>query len=194
MVTQTPGTSGQITLHYPGAMPAPRTRSRARSLTRAPLTYASPTRTSRRSLWALLGVTTAALATGCGSTATVEAAPHAADPDCAEVMLGLPEEIAEFELRETTSQATAAYGEPSAVVVRCGAEPPGPSTEHCVTAEGVDWLAIEREEDWQLISYGREPAIEVTLDIERVASSTAMVALASAAENIEQTRECTSEG
>lgn len=142
--------------------------------------------------FALCGLA-AALSTACGSTATVEAAEDAAHPDCAEVMLSLPEEIAEFPLRETTSQATAVYGDPSAVVIRCGVAPPGPSTEHCVTAEGVDWLAIEREEDWQLISYGREPAIEVTLDIERVASSTAMVALGGSAEHVEQTRECSTQ-
>ncbi|MDO5492341.1 MAG: DUF3515 domain-containing protein [Nesterenkonia sp.] len=136
----------------------------------------------------------AALLVGCGSTAAVEAAPHAADPECAEVMLSLPDSIGDFDLRETTSQATAAFGEPSAVVVRCGVEPPGPSPEHCVTAEGVDWLAIEREDDWQLVSYGRDPAVEVLLDVDRVASSTAMVALAGPAENVEQTRECTVDG
>lgn len=136
----------------------------------------------------------AVLVTGCGSTAAVEAAPHAADPLCAEIMLSMPDSIADFDLRETTSQGTAAFGEPSAVVVRCGVEPPGPSPDHCVNADGVDWLAVEREDDWQLISYGRDPAIEVLLDVERVASSTAMVALAPAAENVEQTRECTAQG
>lgn len=127
----------------------------------------------------------------CGSTATVEPAENAADPVCAEVMLALPEAIGEFEQRDTDSQATAVWGEPAHVVLRCGVPEPGPSTEHCVTADGVDWLAIEEGENWRLTSYGRSPAIEVLIDVEEVASSTVMVSLASAAERVEQTRECT---
>lgn len=131
-------------------------------------------------------------ATACGSTANVDAAPYADDPECAEVMLAMPETIGDHDLRETNSQGTAVWGDPMAVIARCGVEPTGPSTEHCVTAEGIDWLSVEEEENWRLTSYGREPAVEVVLDVEQVPSSTAMLAMTSAVENIEQTRECTS--
>jgi len=132
------------------------------------------------------------LLTSCSSTATVEAAPDAANPDCADVMLAMPEVIGDYELRPTTSQSTAVWGDPSEVVVRCGVEPPGPSTEHCVGAEGVDWLALEEDDQtWRLVSYGRDPAVEVLLNLDQVASSAAMLALATAVGRVEQTRTCT---
>lgn len=136
----------------------------------------------------------------------MDAAPAADDPLCAEVMLAMPEEIDDRQQRETGSQGTSVWGDPARIVVRCGVEPPGPTPEVCVSAEGVDWLAVEetRAEDvvvgegeegdadqWRLISYGREPAVEVLLDAGEVPSSTVMLAMAGAVENIEQTRECT---
>lgn len=146
------------------------------------------------------------LAACAGGTATVESAPQAADPRCAEVMLAMPEEVDGMAQRQTDAQGTSVWGDPSRVVVRCGVEPPGPSPEVCVSAEGVDWLAVEetRAEDvvvgegeagdadqWRLVSYGREPAVEVLLDAGEVPSSTVMLAMAGAVEIIEQTRECT---
>lgn len=128
-----------------------------------------------------------------GGAATVEPAPYASDPVCAEVMLALPETIDGHHQRETNSQGTSVWGDPSRVVARCGVEPPGPSPEHCVTADGVDWLAVEEEgSDWRLVSYGREPAVEVLLDVDEIPSSTVMLALAAAVERVEQTRGCTS--
>ncbi|GAA1147669.1 DUF3515 domain-containing protein [Nesterenkonia lutea] len=132
------------------------------------------------------------LLSGCASTATVEAAPDAANPECADVMLAVPEVIGDHELRPTTSQGTAVWGDPSQVVVRCGVEPPGPSTEHCVGAEGVDWLAVEEDDQtWRLVSYGRDPAVEVLLNLDQVASSTAMLSMSTAVQRVEQTRSCT---
>ncbi|WP_022872270.1 DUF3515 family protein [Nesterenkonia alba] len=145
-----------------------------------------------------LGVLSAAvLLTGCTSTASVEPAPEAAHPDCAEVMLYLPEEIAGHSQRPTDSQATSVWGDPAEVVLRCGVEPPGPSPELCVSAGEIDWMTIELEDDdadtdiWQLVSYGREPAVEVVLDVAQTPSSTVMLELASAVGQVEQTRECT---
>ena len=145
----------------------------------------------KRSLSAVL-VGAALLSTAaCTSTASVDPAPEAADPACAEVMLALPETIGDHDLRQTDSQSTAVWGEPAAAVLRCGVEPPGPSTEHCVSADGVDWLSVEEDENWRLTSYGRDPAVEVVLDVERVASSSAMMAVGAAVENVEQDRTCT---
>ncbi|MGJ9405695.1 DUF3515 domain-containing protein [Nesterenkonia aurantiaca] len=143
----------------------------------------------RNVLLAVLGL---GLISGCASTATVEAAPDAANPDCADVMLAVPEVIGDHELRPTTSQGTAVWGDPSEVVMRCGVVPPGPSPEHCVGADGVDWLALEEDEQtWRLVTYGRDPAVEVLLNLDQVASSTAMLGLAPAVQQVEQTRACT---
>lgn len=151
----------------------------------------SDTHALRRPLSAVL-VGGALLSTAaCASTASVEAAPEAADPACADVMLALPETIGDHDLRQTDSQSTAVWGDPAAAVLRCGVQPPGPSTERCVSADGVDWLSVEEDENWRLTSYGRDPAVEVVLDVERVASSSAMMAVGAAVENVEQDRTCT---
>ncbi|MCH8559456.1 DUF3515 domain-containing protein [Nesterenkonia sp. LB17] len=143
----------------------------------------------RAVLTTLLGL---GLISGCASTATVEAAPDAANPDCADVMLMVPEVLGDHELRPTTSQGTAVWGDPSQVVMRCGVVPPGPSAEHCVGADGVDWLALEEDEQtWRLVTYGRDPAVEVLLNLDEVGSSTAMLGLAPAVQQVEQTRACT---
>lgn len=109
-------------------------------------------------------------------------------------MLLLPEEIGEFTQRPSTSQGTAVWGDPSAVVLRCGVEPIGPTAHPCVAPSGVDWIWIEQEDHVQLISYGREPSVEVLLDEEQLTEDTTMnaqFALSEPVAQIEQTRECT---
>lgn len=131
--------------------------------------------------------------TGCTSTASVEAAPDAADPACAEVMLALPEAVGDFEQRPTSSQGTSAWGDPSAVVMRCGVVPPGPTEHPCVSPAGVDWVWIDHDDYTQLVTYGREPAVELLLDQEFIDESTMMnvqAALSSPVSQIPQTREC----
>jgi hypothetical protein len=149
----------------------------------------------------LVAVLVGALA-GCTTPVGVEAAPHAADPLCAEVVLGLPRELAGMPRLRTSSQATAAWGEPgAAVVLRCGVEPPPPTTDPCVTADdgvlAVDWLAIEGEAGpdgapWTFVTYGRDPAVEVRVPA-AVASSRStsfLLDLGPAVARVEQTRSC----
>lgn len=89
----------------------------------------------------------ALLLTGCAAIVGVSPAKYAADPACASVLLALPESLGDDLTRvRTTSQGTAAWGDTrQAVVLRCGVEPPGPTTDPCVTMETasgaqVDWL------------------------------------------------------
>lgn len=108
-------------------------------------------------------------------------------------MLTLPEQIGEFEQRTTTSQGTSVWGDPSAVVLRCGVEPIGPTELPCVSPAGVDWIVIEDEDHLQLISYGREPSVEVLLDTDLITENTIInmqFALADPVRQIEQSREC----
>ena len=131
----------------------------------------------------------------CGApVADVEAAPEATDPVCAEAMVSLPDQVAGFDRRETDSQATAVWGAPSAVVLRCGVPTPGPTTEHCVTANGIDWVTRDDQTHWTLTTYGRSPAVEVVFDDTRAASSSVMVDLASAVGRIPASGACTSTG
>jgi len=123
-------------------------------------------------LAALVALAAATLG-GCARAVSVEVAPEAADPVCASVVLALPTELGGSALLTTTSQATAAWGDPAApIVLRCGVVPPGPTTQRCVQATdasgaSVDWIAVEGEPGatggalWTFTTYGRDPAVEV---------------------------------
>lgn len=135
------------------------------------------------------------LLTGCGSPVTVEGAPHNTDPECASAMLAMPDTMGDLEQRATTSQGTTAYGEPSGLIVRCGVEPPAPTTEPCTNVNGVDWLISEvegQENQWRAVTYGRSPAVEILFDTTKVPSSTAVVEAGSAVAQIPQENTCLS--
>lgn len=105
----------------------------------------------------------------CG-TVQVPAGPAAADPVCADVVLGAPPTVLDMERTETSSQGTAAWGSgEDTVVMRCGVTPPGPTTDICTTLADengveVDWIVREIDEETFLYTtYGREPAIDVSV-------------------------------
>ncbi len=115
------------------------------------------------------------LLAGCVAAVPVTAAEHATDPDCASLILATPDRLADgLDRRQTTAQATTAWGDP-AVVLRCGLDPPGPTTDRCetVTTPGgpsVDWLVLPGDDepatagaasDWTFVTYGRVPTVEV---------------------------------
>ena len=142
---------------------------------------------------ALLGLT------ACAPTVPVTVAPYATDPVCASVVLSLPASLGEgLDRVDTDAQATTAWGDPrAAVVLRCGVEPLGPTTERCqsVTTPGgptVDWVVVEDDGDWTFTTYGRVPAVELRVP-EAVATtrSTSFVdLLGPAVARTEQQRQC----
>jgi hypothetical protein len=93
----------------------------------------------------------------------LEPADDANDPGCASVSVLLPESVAGFDRVWTDAQATGAWGDPT-IVLRCGVDPPAPSELVCTTIGGVDWLVLDQEDERQrLVTYGREPAVEVNI-------------------------------
>jgi len=155
----------------------------------------------RISALALLTVATTA---ACSSAVSVPVAAHGADPVCADVVLALPAELASYPRRSTSSQATTAWGDPAApIVLRCGVEPPGPTTDRCVTAtdhagRSVDWIAIEGPTGagggatWTFTTYGREPAVEVTVppEVTKDSSTSFLIDLAPAVDKTTTLRSC----
>jgi len=130
--------------------------------------------------------------TACTSlVADIEIAPDATNPECAEAMVAMPEEIAGHERRRTDTQSTAAWGEPAVAVFRCGVPVPGPTTDECVGANGVDWVVAEEGTNWRVTTYGRDPAMEVLFDGERVSSSSVMVDVGNAVTRIPAEGACT---
>lgn len=150
----------------------------------------------------LLGLA-ATLMTGCSQPVSVPVAPYADDPLCAEVVLALPQDLGDLGRLETGSQATVAWGDRlDPVVLRCGVEPPAPTTDPCVVADdgrtSVDWVAVSGAADddgnapWTFTTYGRSPAVEVRVPVSVTASRSTsfLLDLGEAISRVPQTRTC----
>ncbi|MBO3093892.1 DUF3515 family protein [Cellulomonas dongxiuzhuiae] len=136
---------------------------------------------------------------GCAPTVPVTVAPFATDPVCASVVLALPRSLGEgLERVDTDAQATAAWGDPrAAVVLRCGVEPLGPTTERCqsvTTPQGptIDWVVVEDDGDWTFTTYGRVPAVELVIprEVAETRSTSFVDLLGPAVALTEQQRSC----
>ncbi|PYI68799.1 DUF3515 domain-containing protein [Arthrobacter livingstonensis] len=132
--------------------------------------------------------------TGCSPSVGVASAQDSNNPACAPMMVALPDTLAGASRRTTNSQATAAWGDPSLAILRCGVTVPTPTTDKCVTVNGVDWVIKERNPNWTMTTYGRDPAAEVTIDPNKIASSTVLAELSSSASKLPQTRGCVGPG
>ena len=139
---------------------------------------------------ALIGSLAAIPLTSCSPPVDVPAAQDAANPACAPMMVALPDAIGDSPLRKTNSQATAAWGDPSLVILRCGVNVPGPTTDRCVTVNGIDWVIKEGNPVWTLTTYGREPATEILMDPDKISSATVLADLAAAAAKVPAARNC----
>ena len=138
-------------------------------------------------------VATLALLTlgGCATTVNLEPAANSNDPGCAEVMVRLPSQLGGLQERYTNAQATAAWGDPAAVLLRCGLEPVEVSTLPCVSAAGIDWLVDDSlAPSYRFISYARFPAIEVVVDSNNASGITSLESIAGAVAMLPTTKAC----
>lgn len=139
----------------------------------------------------------AGILTGCSSAVVTQPAQDANNPTCAQAMLRTPDEISGQKRRTTTSQGNTAYGEPASIVVTCGVEVPGPTTDKCLTVDGIDWILKESTDPgaspshtWTATTYGTEPALQVVLDADRIPSSDVLPDLKAAAKTLTKSRSC----
>jgi uncharacterized protein YceK len=138
-----------------------------------------------------LAALAALVLSGCAAVVNLEAAPDANNPACAEVSVRLPDTMGEHQKRYTNAQATAAWGDPSAVILRCGLPPVEASVLPCATAGNVDWLVDDSQApSFRFITFGREPAVEVIVDSERASGISTLESLSFAVGQIEATRFC----
>ena len=129
---------------------------------------------------------------GCSQPVVFDAAPQATDADCAAVIVRLPDVVAGQAERETNAQGTGAWGTPASVLLRCGVEPLGPTTDRCVSVDGVDWVIDESDAPRYLFTtFGRTPAVEVLIDNDVVSGTTAIADLSSAVSAIPAEGGCT---
>jgi hypothetical protein len=129
----------------------------------------------------------------CAPTVALDPAADAVNPGCAEIIVRLPGAVAEQPSRETNAQATAAWGEPTSVLLRCGVTPPGPSEALCFTVKGIDWLRDDSQAPrYVFTTYGRDPATEVIIDSDLTDGQGTIILdeLANAVGSVQQTRQC----
>ncbi|MCC6270609.1 MAG: CRISPR-associated protein Cas5 [Microbacteriaceae bacterium] len=130
----------------------------------------------------------------CSPTVPMTPAQDATNPLCADVIVRLRTvpAIDGFERRTTDAQATAAWGTPSAILLRCGVPVPGPSTLLCATVKGVDWLRDDSQApNYIFTTYGRDPAVEVIVNGDVASGTEALIAVSNAVGSIPATRACT---
>lgn len=111
--------------------------------------------------------------TACAQPVVVDPGDNAADPICAEMILGAPNELSGLPKLKTTAQATTAWGDDDTppAVLRCGVEILEPTTDECLGiapprgGEDIDWVITNKEEDetWVFTTYGRVPGLELTI-------------------------------
>lgn len=133
------------------------------------------------------------LVSGCAGL-DVAAAPLAGDPACDLAVRAAPRSVLDGARRDLDARGAAAWGDP-AVVARCGLREPGPTTLRCLSVDGVDWLVDDRSDAVVFTTYGRAPALEVTVpaDVGRDTAAGALVDLRPVAAALPRTsRSCLS--
>lgn len=130
--------------------------------------------------------------TGCTGAVPMEPAKDANNPDCASVIVRLPDVVADQPKRETNAQATGAWGTPASVLLTCGVTVPGPTTLPCVEVNGIDWIEDDTDAPlYRYTTFGRTPAVEVAIDSNAVSGTTALVDLGGAVSYLPKTGQCT---
>ena len=136
------------------------------------------------------------LLTGCLQVVSLHPADDANNPDCASVTVRLPDAIDTLVARETDAQATGAWGDPVAVILRCGVDVPGPSTQPCFELPGstIQWLRDDTNAPQYLFTtYGRDPAVSVEIDTDIIPAGIALDELSGAVSVVPTNgRECLS--
>jgi hypothetical protein len=103
--------------------------------------------------------------TGCTNAVAMQPAPSANAAACATAQVRLPDAVAStLALRDTTAQATAAWGSPSAVLYHCGVPAPTVSDLPCFAKGAVDWIRDDRGGQIVYTTFGRSPAVQVVID------------------------------
>ncbi|MGY6025056.1 DUF3515 family protein [Streptomyces spinosirectus] len=126
-----------------------------------------------------------------GGESGPEAAPHARDAACRAAAGKLPGKIAGLERGHTVAAGVAEWGG-GKIVARCGIPMPAKTPDPCATVNGVDWVwHYGQGGDGRdlLVTYGRSPGLEVTLQ-RGAPSDAALIELTKAASVLPRHRKC----
>jgi hypothetical protein len=143
-----------------------------------------------RSTFLLLAA--AALLAACSRGVPVTVPSRGGDPVCVTAAASWPATISGrgSVASDPVNPAVHAWGDP-AIVARCGVAAPGPTTEDCLTVNGIDWVATPLSDGTRFVTYGREPAIEVLIPKTDVPEGSLLPAFTAAARALPETgRHC----
>ncbi|MEU2790882.1 DUF3515 domain-containing protein [Streptomyces sp. NPDC007100] len=126
------------------------------------------------------------------SSPGVESAPNAHHPACGDLAKRYPSKLLGADRSEAGAPGVAVWGD-SAVVLRCGLTPPRPTTDPCFVVNGVDWVLEQgksKSGKKVLVTYGRNPAVEVTVADASPSAGDSLVDLGDAVKRIPQKSRC----
>ena len=133
-----------------------------------------------------------AMLAGCTGGSGVHAAPSASDPACTTALRTLPATVLGQRRAGTPATGAASWGKPAIVLV-CGLPELAPTTDPCLTVNGVDWVIQNDGGPFTFATFGRAPAIRVTVPTSygRGQASAALVDLRAVAATLPRTpRSC----
>lgn len=118
--------------------------------------------------------------TACSPSVSLQPAPDANNPRCADVTVRLPSQLADQDRRWTDAQSTGAWGgAETTIIISCGVTVPGPTTLPCQEFGAVDWIVDDADAPfYRITSFGTDPAVEVYLNSDVVASADVLDVLA----------------
>jgi hypothetical protein len=120
---------------------------------------------------------------GCAQHLSIEPGPSSKSSFCAELMRGIPVELADQLIRSTkpSDSGVAAWGDP-AIVLRCGVSEPTSltSTSQLIAINGVDWLPEPLTNGTRFTSVNTSEFIEVNIPSTYEPASNLLVDLARA--------------
>ena len=97
------------------------------------------------------------------------------------MVVRLPDTVADQPRRNVNAQATAAYGNPVSIIIRCGLELPAPNPLPCFDVDDIDWLRDDSQApSFVFTTYGLDPATEVIVDSEVVSGTQVLFELSRA--------------
>lgn len=131
------------------------------------------------------------LLSGCSQTVHLEPAESANSLACANLVVRLPDEVDGLKRRSTDAQSTAAWGEPTSVIFRCGLPEVKLSELKCITEADVDWLVDDSQApSYRFITFGRNPATEVIVDSKTAVGVNVIDAISAVVVDQEATAHC----
>ncbi|MEU3333971.1 DUF3515 family protein [Streptomyces sp. NPDC006668] len=100
---------------------------------------------------------------------------------CRRVVDGYPSGLAGLERADVGVPGAAVWGD-GAVTARCGLEPPAATIDACVNVDDVDWVWRPKAHDGRkvLVTYGRDPAVEIEISDRVTAVDDVLVELSGA--------------